>query len=127
MSAALPAETRPAEWRERAALLRRYGAEGAAAAFEECAETLEEDLRVWKEEPLTLGEAAEASGYSADHLGRLVRDGKILNAGRQGAPLIRRADLPIKVKTRAAVAEAAPPRHPSNRQVVQSIINAGVR
>ena len=45
---------------------------------------------------LTLTEAASESGYSPDHLGRLVRGGVIRNAGRTNAPKIRRADLPRK-------------------------------
>ncbi len=47
-------------------------------------------------ELLNLQEAARESGYSADHLGRLVREGRISNAGRPNAPRIRRADLPRK-------------------------------
>ena len=45
---------------------------------------------------LTLAEAAQESGYSVDHLERLVREGKISNAGRRGKPMIRRSDLPIR-------------------------------
>lgn len=45
---------------------------------------------------LSLTEAATLSGYSREHLGRLVRDGPIPNAGRQGAPKIRRRDVPMK-------------------------------
>ncbi len=45
---------------------------------------------------LTLKEAADRSGYSTDHLGRLIRDGTIPNAGKPGAPRIRRGDLPQK-------------------------------
>jgi hypothetical protein len=48
------------------------------------------------EESLTLVEASRESGYSSDHLGRLIREGKLGNAGRTHAPRIRRADLPIK-------------------------------
>ena len=51
---------------------------------------------------LTLKEAAQHSGYSQDHLGRLVRDGNLHNHGRQGAPRIRKGDVPRKVA--AAVA-----------------------
>jgi len=43
---------------------------------------------------LTLRQAALESGYSPDHLGRLVREGKIPNAGRPRAPRILRRDLP---------------------------------
>lgn len=119
----LPAEDRPSEWRARAAEFRHFGNEGAAAAFEECAETLEGDLRVWSEEPLTLSEAADASGYSVDHLGRLVRDGKIPNLGRPGAPRIARQHLPMKPRRELPVALGSPSNHRTPRQVVQSIIN----
>jgi len=47
-------------------------------------------------EKLTLEEAAEESGYSADHLRRLIRAGTVPNAGRRHAPLILRANLPRK-------------------------------
>ena len=45
---------------------------------------------------LTLTEAARESGYSAGHLGRLIRAGVLPNAGRPNAPRIRRAHLPRK-------------------------------
>ena len=51
------------------------------------------------EEGLTLVEAARECGYSADHLGRLVRAGDIENVGRAKAPRIRRRDLPKKPGT----------------------------
>ena len=46
--------------------------------------------------PLSLSEAARESGYSADHLSRLVRQGVIPNAGRPRSPRISRKDLPKK-------------------------------
>ena len=45
---------------------------------------------------LSLPEAAARSGYTAEHLGRMVREGRISNAGRKGSPRIRAADLPRK-------------------------------
>lgn len=45
-------------------------------------------------ELLTLRQAAKQSGYSEDHIGRLVREGKIPNSGRRGAPRIRVGDVP---------------------------------
>ena len=54
-------------------------------------------------ELLPLHRAAAESGYSADHLGRLLRDGKLANAGRVNAPRIRRGDLPIKVRHAVAL------------------------
>lgn len=110
-------------WRLRAEDLRTYGAAPQATALEECARELEDSLNEVALQPLTLGEAAELSGYSTDHLGRLIRDGRIPNAGRHNAPRIRRADLPIKPRTRELPVAADPSLpHTTNAQVVQSII-----
>ena len=84
-------ETLPVTWRTQAKALRRYGGETPAVALESCAAELEATLRERDETTLSLTEAARESGYSADHLGRLVRDGKIPNAGRPGAPRIARS------------------------------------
>lgn len=46
------------------------------------------------DEVLTLGQVAARSGYSRDHIARLVRAGAIRNAGRPGAPRIRARDVP---------------------------------
>ncbi len=63
-------------------------------------------------EPLSLARASAESGYSADHLGRLVREGKLANVGRPNAPKVRRADLPRKV-TRQLASLAAHSYDPS--------------
>ena len=86
----------PADWRRQAKSLRRYGGETPAAAIERCAADLEATLVERDETTFSLVEASRESGYSADHLGRLVRDGKIPNAGRPGAPRIALKDLPRK-------------------------------
>jgi len=97
----------PSEWRSRAVRLREWGAsEQVARAWEKAAAEVEQVLRRWDRATLTLTEAAQESGYSADHLGQLVRDGEIPNAGRPGAPRIRRADLPVK-------SSPSPEPHPS--------------
>ena len=67
-----------------------------ATLCDELLEDLDDAIRANDDELLTLGEAARLSGYSADHLGRLVREGKLANAGRPHAPRIRRATLPQK-------------------------------
>ena len=89
----------PGTWRRQAKALRRYGGETPAIALESCAAELEATLRDRDETTFSLTEAARESGYSADHLGRLVRHGKIPNAGRPGAPRIARRDLPRKAQT----------------------------
>lgn len=84
----------PQQWREKAELFRQHGHEATARTYEVCSAELEAAVRDGAQELLDLKEAARVSGYSPDHLGRLVRDGKIPNAGRRNAPKIRRADLP---------------------------------
>ena len=83
-------------WRRRAEELRPF-AEPAARAFEIAADELEAALREQDGKLLTLTAAAAESGFSPDHLGRLVRDGKLPNYGRPHAPRIRLADVPRKV------------------------------
>jgi hypothetical protein len=102
--AVTPTADLPAAWRDHAVRLRPF-APSAAHAFDVAAAQLERSLTEADETLLTLGEAARASGYSSDHLGRLVRAGRIPNAGRRYAPRIRRRDLPRRA--RAAVADAA--------------------
>lgn len=83
-------------WRARAEELRPY-VTPAAAAFDRAADELERQLAALELEPLTLQQAAAESGYTPDHLGRQVKQGKIPNAGRPRAPLILRRDLPRKL------------------------------
>ena len=116
----------PADWRRKAKSLRRYGGETPATAIERCAEELEATLVERDETTLSLVEAARESGYSRDHLGRLVRDGKIPNAGRPNAPRIARRHLPRKAPAEAPLAEEPRPRERSNAQIVQSIIRKGM-
>ena len=112
-----------AEWRELALQQRDLGAEPQARTLEWCADRLEEHSREWETEPLTLEEAAGDSGYSADHLGRLVREGKIPNAGRANAPRIARRELLTKPNpTTPLVAEDTTASETSFEQIVQSII-----
>lgn len=82
-------------WRDRARDLYPY-APAAATAFTRAAEELEGLLRRQGHEELSLLAAARESGYTPDHLSRLIREGKIPNAGRRNAPRVRRADLPRK-------------------------------
>lgn len=82
-------------WRARAAELKPY-APAAAQAFETASLELEQALRTAAAEALNLRQAARESGYSEDHLGELLRQGKIPNAGRPHAPRILRSELPRK-------------------------------
>ena len=110
----------PAGWRARANELRAFGAEGAALAFEHTAAELDAALRLAADELLTLEAAAQASGYTAEHLGRLVREGKIANAGRPNAPRLRRGDLPLKP---GALPTRAHRRTVDRAEIARAVIN----
>ena len=85
-----------AEWRRHAETLRAFGAAAQAEAVDRCADELERALASEEGELLTLQQAACLSGYSTDHLGRLIRQGTLRNLGRPRAPRVRRGDLPRK-------------------------------
>ncbi len=86
----------PQTWRERAAYLEQFGDPVSARLWKIAAGELERALHHVADETLSLAEAAAASGFTADHLGSLIRRGRIPNAGRPNAPRIRRSDLPSK-------------------------------
>ncbi len=109
-------------WRQCADDLEPYNP-GAANAFRHCADDLEATLRSAAIGELTLAEAAELSGYSVDHLARLVRDGKIPNAGRPRAPRIRRGDLPRRAGTLPQPAPVAMVGV-SRRQIARAVVNS---
>jgi hypothetical protein len=88
-------------WRADSEVLRRNGCETAAQALEARASELEAVLRNEAAETLTLRQAAQESGYSHERLRHLIAAGDIANAGRKGAPRIRRADLPRKAQAKA--------------------------
>ena len=89
------------EWRALAEQQRRLGAEPQARTLEYCADALWSALAANDDELLSLHQAAHESGYTPDHLGRLLREGKVQNAGRKARPLIRRSDLPSKPNWKA--------------------------
>jgi hypothetical protein len=105
-------------------MLRKHGAEPQATTVETLAEELDAFVADWSDEPLDLQQAAAESGYSAEHLGRLVRDGKIPSAGRLNVPAIRRRDLPTKPGyLPQAVSELHLPREVP-QQIARSIVDS---
>lgn len=98
------------QWGEMAGTLEPY-APSAAAAYRACARELEEARRLQEAEPLTLQQASALSGYSVDHLGRMVRAGTLRNVGRKHKPLVLRRDLPMRAAgERRVVAPIASPQ-----------------
>lgn len=102
-------------WRTEAANLRGWGACAEATVLERAADELERATGEDMNEGLTLIDAARLIGYSAEHLGRLIRQGKLRNVGRKHAPrgeLTPKPDLPgaseagTVDRTRASIARA---------------------
>ena len=112
------------KWTERARKLREWAAaEDAARAWEAAAKELERVVAEAAEQLLNLQQAATTSGYSPEHLGRLVREGRIPNAGRPNAPRIRSGDLPRKPGAPATPITAGGPP-PAQVTVVRRVIDS---
>jgi hypothetical protein len=75
-------------------------------------------------ELLTVQEAAAESGYSEDHLGRLLREGTIPNAGEPYSPRIRRYDLPRKPGYRPGDVGADAEPVTSREQIARAVVNS---
>ena len=82
-----------AGWRDDAAMLERRCLEREARMVESFASDLEQRLREWELQALTLEQAATELGLKYDTVQRRVACGGLPNAGRKGAPLVRRCDL----------------------------------
>ena len=105
-------------WRDRADHLRRYAPE-VAAAWEDAAAELEKYDREDAQTILTRVQAAKESGYTPDHISRLIAEKRIKNVGRKGKPLVRRGDLPRKPKPRA---ERTPRRDNGDPDVATEVL-----
>ena len=88
-------------WRNEARLFHHRGADVQATALESCAADLEQEALLFSSETMTLRVAEAESGYSYSALEKKVREGTIPNAGKSGAPRIRRSDLPKKAEPQA--------------------------
>lgn len=69
-----PLRELPDRWRSDAEVLRRCGHRCTADLCDRHAQELDRAVQAHETELITIGEAAAESGYSEDHLRRLVRD-----------------------------------------------------
>jgi len=96
----------PRIWQKQVRTLRDYGGETPAVAVGSSAVQLDEALHDNDETSLALTDATRESGYSADHLGCVVRQGETPNPGRPGVARI--AGKPFTCKTGMAAPRLAP-------------------
>jgi hypothetical protein len=86
-----------AKWSAEAQAMHQRGAlVNGAALLGEILQDFQAATGEYWDQPLTLADASHESGYSVDHLGLLIRQGTLPNAGRPHAPRIRRRELPRK-------------------------------
>lgn len=94
-------------WRADADVFERYADTQLAKIARVHADELAAALRTLDGEALNLAAAASESGYSVDRLRHMVSAGEIPNAGRKGAPRVKRGDLPRKSRKAAGGFDAA--------------------
>ncbi len=88
-------------WRLRAEPFADHHCDAVAAVYRLLASEVETELRAWDSETLPIQDAAAESGYSAEHLRRLARGGRILSERGKGAKShlrVRRESLPAKTE-----------------------------
>lgn len=116
------------EWRSRAQLLRAHGAKAPARAIDHLATELEATLARAADELLTPTAAAHETGLHPDSVTRLIRSGKLANAGRPHAPRVRRGDLTCLTSSRGPRSDdrsgAKPPSVASLSAVARDAIAA---
>ena len=97
-------------WRLRAEPFADHHCDAVATAYRLLASEVEAELRAWDNETLPVRDAAAESGYSAEHLRRLARVGRILSERDQGPRShlrVRRESLPAKTERAARRTPAA--------------------
>lgn len=111
--------------RSRSQELRQVGAlVNAAALLEEVLADFDAVMAAEADNVLNLQQAARESGYSPEHLGRLVREGRIPNAGRPNAPRIRLRDLPRKAGYLPPESDQSHFSRASKSQIARSIVES---
>ena len=93
-------------WRAEAETLRSYAATAQADLVTTLADQLEAALLVPEEPSHKLAEAARVLGYDPDYLRKLVREGKLVNHGRKGAPRVRLSECPRKAAAQPSAPQA---------------------
>ena len=114
-----------ARWTSRRDEWARFGAQvdgGKLAA--EVLEDLATLLNAEREALVSLDDAATHCGYSADHLGRLIRSGKLANLGRKHAPLVRLGDLPKKANALRSGGPRRNVRTTERRHIARALVHS---
>jgi hypothetical protein len=117
-----------AYWTDRGNELKRIGAiVDGERLISEFLNGLDALFNTEQEQVLTLRQASNASGYSRDHLARLIKTGVIPNAGRRGSPRVRQSDLPRKTSNLRGESESPMISDSNKRQIALSVVTSDKR
>ena len=111
-----------------AGLLSGYGCHELASACARHAEELEAAWQEWQGEELTIAQASNESGYSAERLREMVRDGRLPDLrpeGSQGPIRIRRCDMPRRPGANGGGPHCDKPERLPIDAYVESLISRG--
>ena len=112
-----------ARWRADAEVLRRRGCLEAAALLDSCAADLGDAIAGESCVVVSPAEAARLTGFSAEHIARLIRRGKLPNLGRKHAPRVRLADVPRKAGTLPGASGAPQIVGATRRELARAVAN----
>ena len=90
-----PVAELPSVWRDQASYLRRMCADAQAVGLECAADTLEAPLAAEADRLLTATEAAAMTGRKPETIRKAMREGRLRDAGRKGAPRVLAGDLAL--------------------------------
>jgi hypothetical protein len=79
--------------RQDAEIVRAFGSDQTAVTIEACVDEFEIAIESWLDERLTPTQAGLEGPLAAATVAKHVREGRLPQAGRRGAPLVRRRDL----------------------------------
>ena len=92
-----------ARWSARRAdFARLHALVDGSSLIDEILSDLEQLAARTDEEGLTLAQASKRCGYAPDSLSRLIRQEKLTNIGRRGAPRVRASELPKRPSNKLA-------------------------
>lgn len=109
------------KWRGESTVLRANGAIPQADLVERHVAELETALQGADLGRLSPAAAAEVSGYSSDHLRRLVREGRLTNHGTAGKARYRLSELPRKAGLHKT-GDSCTVR-PTREQIARAVVN----
>lgn len=91
-------------WSDRLADAKCYAGDDTIKALDRCLVEAQQAHDAWLVMRLNTTTASEESGLAPSTLRRMIRKGAVQNCGTPGKPLVRRADLPVRSRSKPLAA-----------------------